>query len=154
MIQELEKNILIKINFANKFLGVKSKFINNGEERHLFTKHEIIQLFKEIQKPCKYIKGPAYVINREFENYKFELSFVMVKNSLQVYIYVYNNNELIEDGGVSNFSYILNFLEYDENIINRNFGLNSLEDLKQYILDMIEIFDDFVDAYITIKCLK
>lgn len=148
MIQEFEKNILIKINFANKFLGVKSRFINNGGEINSFTKNEIIQLFNEIQKKCKYIKGGAYVINREFENYKFELSFVMVKNSPQMYIYVYNNNELIEDGGVSNFSYILNFLEYDENIINRNFGLNSLEDLKQYILDMIEIFDDFVDAYI------
>jgi hypothetical protein len=148
MIQEFEKNILIKINFADKFLSKKNKFIENGKETPIFKKKEIIQIFGELEKPCKYIAGGAYVINKEFENYNFELSFVMVKNSPQMYLYVYRDNKLIENGGISNFSYILNFLEYNQNLINRNFGLNSLEDLKIYIMDMIDIFDDFVAEYI------
>jgi hypothetical protein len=148
MIQDFEKKILIKINFADKFLSKKNKFIDNGQETPLFKKNEIVQIFKELGRPCKYIAGGAYVINKGFEDYNFELSFVMVKNSPQMYIYVYKDNKLIENGGVSNFSYILNFLEYNQNLINRNFGLNSLEDLKEYIRDMIEIFNDFVDEYI------
>jgi len=41
-------------------------------------------------------------------------------------------------------------LEYDQALITKNFGLNSVDDLKIFIKDMIEIFDDFVTEYIAL----
>ena len=38
-------------------------------------------------------------------------------------------------------------MPYDKTLLDHNYGLNSLADLKNYIKDMIELFDEFVDEY-------
>jgi hypothetical protein len=51
-----------------------------GKKHHCLRKM-IVQLFKELERPCKHVSGGAYVIDEEFENYNFKLSFAMIKNS-------------------------------------------------------------------------
>lgn len=74
-----------------------------------------------------------------------------VEGILQMHIYIYKDKVLL-DNGFDSLGYALNFLPYDKEkaeIINTlGFGLNSLSDLKNYVKDLIELYNEFVDEYI------
>jgi len=148
MINELDKTILERINFSNSYLKILSKYVKNRDNIPQFKKKEVMQVFKETNYDCKYVTGGAYVISKERDNYKFDLSFVISHNSPHIYIYVYKDNNLL-DRGIKNFSFTLNFLEFDRNLLNNNFGLNSLNDLKSYIMRMVDLFNEYVDEFVS-----
>lgn len=150
MINELDKQILQKINFAEKYLKIGIKYIKQPEDVDLFKKKDISLIFNDLEYDFKYIKGGAYVISKELENYRFELSFNISYNIPNIYLYVYKDGELL-DRGISNFSYTLNFIEFENELLNNNFGLNSLEDLKNYIMDITDIFNDYIKEFIWIN---
>lgn len=49
--------------------------------------------------------------------------------------------------GFKNIGMLLWELPYDQNMINKNFGINTLDDLKSYIQKQIKLFELFVKAY-------
>lgn len=151
-ITERNKKILIDINYANRYLSNKSKFINEGIEIKTFNKNEILKIIKELGYPCKYLGEGGYEIRKSFEDYGFELIFVITRNTPLIYQYIYKNGKLIEEESPVLLSKYLHYIPYDEKLINNNFKLKSLEEMKEYLKGNLEIFEDYVDQYIkTIK---
>jgi len=76
--------------------------------------------------------------------------FLCRRNITDIYLYIYRDKELFER--VDNMNSILRYIPYDKEKADKlntlGFGLNSLEDLKNYIKDLIELYDEFVDEYI------
>jgi hypothetical protein len=148
MIREFEKKILLKIDLANKFLEISNKFINDGLETRTFNKNEIAKLFKELNYPCKYLGQGSYDIRKNYKDFSFQFFVRITQNIPLFYIYIYKNEVLDREANLGHFSYMLNFLPYDESLIKNNFGLNSLEDMKEYLKAMLELFEEFVNEYI------
>jgi len=146
MINNTDKEILKRIGFSEKFLKKNSKYVKKKESVPLFKKADIISIFKNLEHDFKYIKGGAYVISKTIDDYKFELSFVISYNVPLIYLYVYKDDEIL-NRGINNFSYTLNHIEYDNRLLNNDFGLNSIEDLGNYIIDMIEIFNSYINEF-------
>jgi hypothetical protein len=149
MIREFEKKILLKINLANRYLTIKNKFIKDGQETRTFNKSEITKVIKELGYPCEYKTGGwYYVLTNTYKHYKFVLAIQIRSNILLFYINVYKDDKFLEEANLSHISYMLNFLPYDESLIKNNFGLNPLEDMKEYLKAMLELFEEFVNEYI------
>ncbi|HEX8577408.1 MAG TPA: hypothetical protein VF677_14045 [Flavobacterium sp.] len=150
MIPEIEKRILFKISFAEKYLSIRKEFRNDGINTPIFKKNEIITIFKELGYPCNYIVGGAYVIERQYKDYKFEYSFIISKNSVNIYLHIYKKNSYIENR-VTNIGAFLRYVPYNQELaekINASYGLNSLRDLKIFLYKNIALCDEFVNEYI------
>lgn len=146
MIRSFEKNLLLKINFSNKFLTIKQKYTNNNCENQVFKKDEILNVFKQINIYCQYRVGGGYVIKKSYSEYDFQLMFDIKYNVPLMYFEIIKNGKFVESG-LTQFASTLRELPYDETLLNSNFRLNTLSDLKNYIKDMIALFDEFVCEY-------
>ena len=89
-ITERNKKILIDINYSDRTLRLDSKFINQGDEIKTFNKTEILKIIKELNYPCKYLGQGGYDIRRNYQNYSFQLIFVITRNIPLIYIYIIN----------------------------------------------------------------
>lgn len=147
MIREFEKNILNKIDFANRYLKAVSVFVSNGLDNPVFRKEEILNIFQDLGWSCKYETGGWYEIAKKYEDHAFTLDFQIRKNTPLVYVNVFKSGQRIENG-LTHFSHMLNFLPYDEKLITNSYGLNSLHDLKSYTGKMIQLFEEFVNTYV------
>jgi hypothetical protein len=146
MIRNFEKEILTKINFVKLYLDAEKKYIKNGLSELTFKKQEILSVFKEIGEPCEYRIGGGYVINRKQDTYLFNLLFDIKYNVPLMYFEILKNGQFINTG-LTQYGSVLREIPYDKSDINEKFGLNSLTDLKDYIVDMIIIFKVFVNEY-------
>jgi hypothetical protein len=151
MIPEIEKNIYVRIKFTDNYLSITSKFIKDGEHTPIFKKNEILNVFNDLGRPIRYIAGGAYVYRKSYENFDFELSSIITKNSPNLYIYIYKDGKLL-DNRTTNIGSLLRYIPYNvelaESINTKGFGLNSLEHLKFYLREMLLLFDAFVAEYI------
>lgn len=147
-ITERNKKILIDINYSERYLTQKSKFINEGKDVKTFNKTEILKIFKELNYNCKYLGEGAYDIRRNYKNYSFQLIFIITRNTPLIYQYLYKSGKLIEEESPVLLSKYLHHIPYDEKLINNNFKLKSLEEMKEYLKGNLEIFEDYVDEYI------
>ncbi|WP_313377315.1 hypothetical protein [Chishuiella sp.] len=150
MIPEKEIKILEKIDYANKFLNIRRKYMGESKSFWLFKKSDILKAFKILGYDLKYITEGAYVIDRSKENYCFEYRFVISKNNFSIYMYIYANDILLEER-VSNIGTFLRYLNFNQDLaeeINTNgFILDSLDTLTNYIQDAIELLDEFIKEY-------
>jgi hypothetical protein len=147
MIRDFEKNILKKIDFANRLLKEERGFIANGLDNPIFRKEEILNIFKDLSLPCKYETGGWYETEIKYKDYTFAMAIQLRKNTPLIYLNVFKSDRKIENG-LTHFSHMLNYLSFDEKLINNKFGLNSLLDLKSYINKMITLFVEFINVYI------
>lgn len=151
-VSDKEKQILEDMDYANKYLHIGEKYVDNKGNRYywLYKKADVLQAFKELGYCVRYIAGGAYIIEKYYNNYRFDYSFVISQNNFSIYIYIYKDNVLIENR-VSNMGYILKFLPYDVKLANKlnedGFVLESLDDMKNYIRDIINLFDEFINKY-------
>lgn len=76
MIPEKEKVIFEKIEFTSKYLHIREKYINDGNVFWLSKKSDVLQSFNELNYKVDYVKGGAYVIKKEYNNYSFEYRFI------------------------------------------------------------------------------
>ena len=150
MINEFEKKILLEINFAKKILAIWNKYVDDKSNKPLFKKEEVKTMFTLLGLKYKN-KGNSYDITINHKNYRFEFHYLIRRNLIDAYIYIYIDEELLRNG-FNNMGFALNFLPYDkalaEQINTMRFGLNSFEDLKNYTKDMYDLFDEFVGEYI------
>ncbi|HOY40602.1 MAG TPA: hypothetical protein PLX60_01995 [Chitinophagales bacterium] len=146
MIPEIEKRIFQKIDFCNRFLKIRKKFTDDGLDTPIFKKQDIIIIFNQIGRPCKYVIGGSYSVERVHQNYLFKYNFIISKNTINIFMYIYIDGKFLEERE-NHTGFLLYEIPYDKNLLEHNYGLNSLNDLKNYIKDMIELCDEFVNEY-------
>lgn len=147
MIRKFEMNILKEINFCNNYLKIRQKFNKNGLENPTINKTLILKSFKELGYNFIYKTGGYYYYEKNQDRYKFLLYFDIKHNIPLTYMIIYENG-IIQETGITQFGSILRYLPYEENLINNNFGLNSIKEMKEYLKENIDLFNEFVDEYI------
>ncbi|HEX9980462.1 MAG TPA: hypothetical protein VGB50_07840 [Flavobacterium sp.] len=135
------------MNFTKKYLTIRGKFKGDGTLIS-FKKNDIMSLFRELGHKVKYDIGSNYMIERQYGAYRFVINIRIVKSSPFTSIYIYKDDKVLE-ADLTNFSYMLNFLPYDESLINKNFGINSLLHMKSYLQQIIALCDEIID-----ECIK
>lgn len=151
MIRDFEKSILLKIDLGNRYLQLKEKFSKSGSEINTIKKSEYLRIFNELGYKAEYGNGGYYFLYREYDNYNFKCQFHIMRNSVFTYIYIFKGEILQRETGLSHYSYMLNFLPYDKELaqkVSKNFGINSLYEMKEYLSGLIGLFNEFVDEYI------
>lgn len=153
MIPEIERKILEKINYANKYLQIREKYTEERTSVWLFKKSDIIKIFDNLKIKVECITGGSYVIERAFKDYLFKYYFVISKNNFNIYLYVYVDNILLEER-ISNIGALLRYLPYNLELAEKlNCGgliLDSIDKFGNYIKDNIALMDEFVDEYMKI----
>lgn len=146
MIREFEKNILLKINFCDELLKIRGKFIK-VRELQIIPKNVYLTVFKELGYKFTYEVG-GYYYNEYvvYNNYRFSLYFQIKHNSPLAYLVIYLDEKIL-DTGFNSFGWVLHYLPYNKELINNNFGINSLEEMKEYLNDLIKLFYKFVAQY-------
>lgn len=151
MIRHFEKDILLKIDLGHRYLQLKEKFSKSSGEIKTIKKSEYLRIFKELGYKVEYGNGGYYDLYREYKNYNFNCQFHIIRNSVFIYIYILKDGILQRETGLSHYSYMLNFLPYDKELaqkVSKNFGINSLDEMKEYLRGLIGLFNEFVDKYI------
>lgn len=152
MIPEKEKKILEEMKFSEKILRIRSEFSQEkGDTFWIFKKEDILQVFKELGYFPKYLKGGGYLLSKECNEYLFEYNFVISKNSFEIYLFIYKNNILIENR-VENIFFLLQYIPFDisltERLNSQSFILETTNDLKKYVQEIIFLLDEFVSKYV------
>jgi hypothetical protein len=110
-------------------------------------KEEINKIFKELGYSHKHFSGGYYEVQRIYNNHIFVCQFHITKNSVFQYFYIEKHGTLLK----SSPSLVMNCLHqipYDASMINKQFGINNYEEMKQYLKGLMDIFEEYVQAYI------
>ena len=147
MIREFEKKRLLKIDFCNKQLILRKKFVKRTEIL-VIPKNELLTIFKTLGYKFTYATGGIYNYDGIiYKDYKFLMYFQIKYNSPLAYMPIFKDGKLMETG-ITQFGSVLRFLPYDESLINNNFGINSVQEMQEYLKGLIDLFHEFVDEYI------
>lgn len=146
-IPEIEKKIFLKIDFATRFLGAIKKYKNAGRRIPTFKKAEILNVFKQLGYPSKYNGEGCYEITKQYKDYRFLFQPIITQNTPLFYFYIYKEEKLL-DWSPSLIGMALYHIPYDPEMINNNFELKSIEELKEFLQSILEIFEDFVAEHI------
>ncbi|WP_164126140.1 hypothetical protein [Sphingobacterium luzhongxinii] len=150
MIPEVERNILEKIDYANKYLLIRKKYTEDHSSVWLYKKSDLMQVFKNLGLNVKYVREGACEVEQLYKNYTFKYSFVVSKNNFSIYLYIYIDGDLVEDR-VSNTGSLLRYLPYNlelaENLNTGGLVLDSFPKMENYIKDHLVLLKFFVDEY-------
>ena len=147
-IPNFEKKIYEKLDFTNEICRILLKYNNDGLEHPYFKLNEVKSLLKTIEYPYNYGGENSHgFLLRKYNEFEFRLSFIIKHNNALPYFNIFKNNEFFGPK-VTNLYWLLNELPYDESLLNQNFNINTLEDLKNYILDLVALCHKFIDEYI------
>lgn len=151
MITEVEKKIYARIDFSEKYLEIKKKYIDNGIDTPTFRVPEVKNIFKKISDhEYEYIGEGAHQLTKKLKQFDITYKFVISTNIVHVYMYVDFENKAV--GPSETFiNSVFRYITFNNNemaIANEKFGFNSIGDLENYIHDFIMFCDDFVDEYI------
>lgn len=148
IIPNFEKKIYEKLDFTNEICRIRLKYNNDGLEHPYFKLNEVKSLLKTIEYPYNYGGENSHgFLLRSYDDFEFRLSFIIKYNNALPYFNIFKKNKFFGPK-VTNMYSLLNYLPYDESLLNKNFNINTLEDLKNYIKDMIELCDEFISEYI------
>jgi len=146
-IPEIEKKIYEKINFSNKFLTIRSNFIKIDKNFYIKL-NDVKKFFKGLGLTYEYNGENSHQIYfREYNDYTFSINFIIKGDYTDVRLYILKNTVLIAPKETSIY-YLLNFIPFDNKLLNPNFGFNSITDVKNYILDIINLCNEFAEEYI------
>jgi len=145
---KVEKEIYEKLNFTHKLLTIDNKYNNDGLTHAYFKLNEVKTLMKTIDYPYNYNGENSHsFLLRKYNDLNFKISFFIKNNSILPY-FIILKEEVFFGPTITNLYSILNHLYYDESLLNPSFNINTLDDLKKYILDIIELCNKFIDEYI------
>jgi hypothetical protein len=143
-----EEQIYSKLNFTNELLKIDNKYNNDGLEYPYFKLNEVKAMMKTINFPYHYSGENSHrLLLRKYNDFEFRLSFTIKNNFASPHLTILKKNEFFGPKS-PNLYWLLNELPYDESLLNQNFNINTLFDLKNYILDLIVLSNKFIDEYI------
>ncbi|MBW8362129.1 MAG: hypothetical protein K0M56_08095 [Kaistella sp.] len=145
MIRKFEKQILKKIDFPERLLDIREKFIEVGG----YTCDN--KTFKSAFFPTYKLNdlgGNYYTIEKLYSDYLFRLLIHKTSGTVLIFYIDVFNNEKKEPIGFRQYGEVFHEFPLDKNKYNENFGFNNFEEMKEYLQDMITLFDDFVEEYI------
>lgn len=150
-IRNFEKNILIEIDFVEKVTRIREEFIRIDSDNVLKCDQKTFTAMVDPKYNMKQEGGKEYTISKSFNNYTIELAIDKLSGAgLLFYIYIYENDQL-QDIGFSQYGEVLNDIPYDNVRIektNRTFGYNNVAEMKDYLNQMIGLWEEFTDKYI------
>jgi hypothetical protein len=147
-IPPVEEKIYKNLNFNNELLKIDNKYNNNNHEQPYFKLNEVKAMMKTIGYPYNYSGENSHgLLLRSYNQLNFKLSFFLKNNTSLPYLTILKNGNYFGPK-FTNLYWLLNELPYDESLLNPNFRVNTLQDLKNYILDIIELCNKFIDEYI------
>lgn len=147
MLTDNEKKIFDRINFVERYLNLRSKFINNGSIVPTFNKKEILKTLEDLGYKSQYLSQGYYEYKKSYNEYTFQFLPKITRNIPLIYLNIFKDDEIL-DNRVTNLGSVLKYISYDPNMINPRFRINSLDELKEYLKRMLEIYEDFVAEYI------
>ncbi|RYM32156.1 hypothetical protein ERX46_15860 [Brumimicrobium glaciale] len=150
MIKEFEKNIYLKINFADRYLKIKDKYVRTAPERKVHKVPEMKSIMKKIEgHSYKYRGEGSHLISKEIDGFKVTYNIIMSHGILHFFIYVYEDDKIIGPSE-SLLGGVLHHIPYDKEFnqrIHEKFGYDRLEDVENYIHDIIDLLDSFTTEY-------
>lgn len=148
-IPQIEQLIFKRMNYSDRVLEICLRYIDDGKDTPTFKNTDLKKIFTILDRKFSN-QGNRFILKREYLNYSFDFHFLCRRNITDIYFYIYRDKELFER--VDNMNSILRYIPYDKEKADKlntlGFGLNSLEDLKNYVNDFIDLYDEFVDEYI------
>ena len=129
-------------------MSAKKKYTFDGRRIPTFKKAEILNVFKILGYPARYKGEGYYEITKQYKNYRFLFQPKITQNVPIFYFYIYKDEKLL-DWSPSQIGFALYHVPYDPGLINNNFQLNSLEEMKELLQSILEIFEDFVSEHIS-----
>ena len=145
MIRKFEYKILKKTDFADRLLLSEKKYTEI--DGFSCDKKTFISAV-DTKYSLNSIGGNYFKITKIYKEYKFKL--LIHKTSgivLLFYLDVYKNDEY-QEIGFRQYGGVFNEFPIKKKLYNENFGFNNFEEMKEYLQDMITLFDDFVDEYV------
>lgn len=146
-IPEIEKKIYNNLNFTNLICEITLKYINNGQEHPSFKVNEVKSLLKSFKYPYEYGENTHALIIETHNNFIFKVAFYVKRNSVIPYYIILKNGNYFAPK-VTNLYSLLNHLPYNEGLLNPNFKINTLNDLGNYVSDIIYLCNKFSKQYI------
>ncbi len=144
MVRKFEKEILDEIGFVSIYLNAKNRFIGDKNPSFNITKPEVKQFLKKIPNYKFKNYSNDYYSDVIKDGWTFRLFFDIKYGTVITYIYVLYENKFVSNG-LSNLGRILDNIDLQGYEINNQFGLNSQEEMLEYLLIMIRIYEAFVE---------
>ncbi|RYM32157.1 hypothetical protein ERX46_15865 [Brumimicrobium glaciale] len=150
MIKEFEKNIYLKINYAERYLKIRDKYVSSAIESKVHKVPEMKKIMKKIENHSYEYRGEgSHLISKEVEGFMVTYNIIMSRGILHFFIYVYEDGKIIGPSE-SHISWVLHEIPYDKEFnqkIQAKFGHDTLEDVENYIHDIIALLDSFTIEY-------
>ena len=150
-IREFEKNILTEMDFIDRYLNIELKFIKNNSDKILKCDKKTFMEMVDSQYQLKHEGGAYYTITKKYNKYEFVLEIHKTTSAfLLFYIYIYMD-QILQNVDLSPVAAALYYLPYDKakaEKVSNTFGYNSLSEMKDYLTQMITLWEEFVEKYI------
>ena len=150
-LRDFEKNILIEIDFIEKITKIREQFLRNNSDEILKCDKKTFMAMVDPQYQLKHEGGAYYTITKTYDKYEFILEIHKTSGAgLLFYIYIYRDG-VLQNVDLSPVGSVLYYLPYDKSRIektNRTFGYNTLSEMKDYLTQMITLWEEFVEKYI------
>lgn len=144
---ELNRQILVKIDFLEKYYDLDWLFFRKTDEIYQFKRPEIKQVFKSLGYKVATGSGRTYQIQKSFDSFTFKFTFFISSYPIP-YLYIFKDEVYLKSSpGILNSLSLFESLGYKKERMNPNFGLNNTEDLKEYLKRTIAIIDEFIVEY-------
>ena len=144
-LRKFEKKILKKIDFPDRLLQYEGKFTE--VDGYSCDKKTFKSAFASTY-TLNDLGGNYYTIERDFNEYRFRLLIHKTSGIVLIFhIDVFKDNQK-QPIGFRQYASVFNEFPINKKLYNENWGFNNFEEMKEYLQDMITLFDDFVDEYI------
>ncbi|WP_150546795.1 hypothetical protein, partial [Mesonia oceanica] len=150
-IREFEKNILTEMDFIDRYLNIELKFIKNNSDKILKCDKKTFMAMVDAKYQIKHEGGAYYTITKNYNKYEFVLEIQKTSGAgLLFYIYIYMN-QILQNVDLSPVAAALDYLPYNKakaEKVSNTFGYNTLSEMKDYLNQMITLWEEFVEKYI------
>lgn len=150
-IRDFEKNILTEINFVDRYLDIELQFVRNNSDTILKCDNKTFLTLVDSKYNMKHQGGGYYRLSKVYENYELVLQIHKTSTCfLLFYIYIYIDDKLqnVDLSPVGSAMYYLPYDAVKAEKVSRTFGINNLNEMKDYLNQMIGLWEEFTDLYI------